>query len=368
MLTKSRLTRALAVAFAVTLAACSTDRTTGTTVAPADAARISADVTTLTDVLALPAWRSFAALGGQIDLPSASLGISGSTGLVGAIASASGGDAQQMLTAVTRSFTGGAPIGTSVPAIQPQALGTTFVFDPAQHRYVASDRSGAPATGVRFILYDVDPVTGEPNPSSEIGYADLSDEGAARPSGIGLHLTVVAAGRTFVDYRVSANGDENRGTLGVNGWVSDGTTRITIEAAANASKTATGSQGEIAYRIAVPERDFAAAATLRGTESGGNQTGSFQMAIRSQTTAIGVAIRASGTSAEGHFTVNGRPFATVRANGESVDLRGADGRELNKVERQLLGRIIHLAGAINEMFVALLGPVALTFMLVGMIG
>lgn len=362
--------RVCATALATVIAACSGDRTTGTSAIPIDAARTTGDVAAFRTVLDHPAWRSFAALSGQFGLGATTGVISGSAALVDAAALASRGDARDVGASITRSIAERATaIPPTVPAIWPEKLGTTYVYDPAQHRYVADPaRAGAPASGVRFILYDVDPQTGEPLTAQEVGYADLVDEGLARPSGIGLHLTVVAGGIAFVDYRVVADGDADHGTLGVDGLVTDGTTRVTIQVAASAHRTSGGSEGSVNFRIAIPDRDFTVTAEAHGTSSGESHAGTLDLAIHSGETTIGVSMKESDHVVDGSFTVNGHLFATVHGSGENVDIRGAGGHELTADERQMLFGIVQLTGSIGEMFAALLGPVALAFMLVGMTG
>ena len=54
---------------------------------------------------------------------------------------------------------GGRGIQASAAAVPASYLGATFVWDETTHGYVQSDLAGAPSTGVRFLLYAVDPVT-----------------------------------------------------------------------------------------------------------------------------------------------------------------------------------------------------------------
>jgi hypothetical protein len=82
-----------------------------------------------------------------------------------------------------------------VPVMQPSVLGKTFVYDPAQKRYIIDPaRAGAPANGVRFILYD-ETSNGDPIAGREIGYADLTDDRRTSPN--------VAAGLRGCDTRSS---------------------------------------------------------------------------------------------------------------------------------------------------------------------
>lgn len=361
--------RIVGLTFAALLAACSNEPTASRS-ASIDAARTNGDVAALRAVLEQPAWRSFAALSGRFALGATGAAVAGSADIIDVIAAASAGDAPRLSASTTRVIVDRAADGAStVPAINPTRLGTTFVYDPAQHAYVAdADRTGAPAGGVRFILYEMDPETGEPRVTSEIGHADLVDEGAARPSGIALHLTVVAGGVSLFDYRVTADGNADRGTLGVNGVVSDGVTRVTLDVAATARTIAEGSEGDVRFQIAIPDRAFAVNANAYGLESLGYRAGSMNMAIQSGVTSVGVALDTRQRSISGQFTINGRLFATVDGNAENPQIRGAGGRQLTAEERQMLGGILQLTGMIGEMLAALLGPVALAFMLLGMSG
>ena len=61
----------------------------------------------------------------------------------------------------------------SPQSIPSEALGTTYEYNTSSSQYEASERTGAPVNGVRFILYEVSgssPVT----PLNEIGYVDVA--------------------------------------------------------------------------------------------------------------------------------------------------------------------------------------------------
>ncbi|MBX3133604.1 MAG: hypothetical protein KF689_09500 [Gemmatimonadaceae bacterium] len=75
-------------------------------------------------------------------------------------------------------FTSGGPVN----AIPLAVLGKTLVWNLATTSYELSNPAlpGAPANGVRFILYQIDPTTGFPaDPLVERGYVDLTREGTA---------------------------------------------------------------------------------------------------------------------------------------------------------------------------------------------
>jgi hypothetical protein len=93
----------------------------------------------------------------------------------------------------------------STAAIPAEYLGVTFVYDVATDGYVASDLTGAPSGGVRFLLYAVNPVTGLPiEPLVEIGYADITASETASSSTV--RIIVVSGGVTYLDYAVAASG------------------------------------------------------------------------------------------------------------------------------------------------------------------
>jgi len=70
---------------------------------------------------------------------------------------------------------------SSVPLFPINFLGGTFVFDSTIDGYVLDDRlSGAPANGVRFVLYRLDPTSRLPSlPLAPFGFVDLVDESNA---------------------------------------------------------------------------------------------------------------------------------------------------------------------------------------------
>ncbi|MBK5098892.1 MAG: hypothetical protein JJE01_14025 [Gemmatimonadetes bacterium] len=111
------------------------------------------------------------------------------------------------------------------PIFPSNFLGTTFEWDDGLGRYAMTARTGAPANGVRFILYAVDPFSGEPvMPLNEIGWLDLTDEGSA--SATQLRVFANTGGVDRLSYTVSASyallGDNVEATATGAGFISDG--------------------------------------------------------------------------------------------------------------------------------------------------
>ena len=115
------------------------------------------------------------------------------------------------------------------PIFPTNFLGTTFEWDDLLGRYAMTERAGAPVDGIRFILYAVDPFTGEPvTPLSEIGLLDLTDEGNASATRLGVYAETGGIAR--LDYDVTASyallGDNVEATATGAGFISDGTVSL----------------------------------------------------------------------------------------------------------------------------------------------
>ncbi len=112
------------------------------------------------------------------------------------------------------------------PIFPANFLGSTFEWDETNQIYQITERAGAPANGVRFILYAVDPFTGMPStPLNEIGFLDLTDEGSASMTRLGVYAET--GGTARLDYTVTASyallGDVIEATATGIGYISDGT-------------------------------------------------------------------------------------------------------------------------------------------------
>lgn len=80
-------------------------------------------------------------------------------------------------------------------------LGKTLEWDTATDRYVIGARTGAPAIGIRILIYSVNPISGMPvEPLQELGFVELTDQGTAQYEQLGVLLRIL--GQTFADYSV----------------------------------------------------------------------------------------------------------------------------------------------------------------------
>lgn len=124
------------------------------------------------------------------------------------------------------------PRSRAIPAssvtMNPQALfpsnvlGKTLQWDTATAQYVIGPMTGAPATGVRILLYVADEITNQPMPSlSVLGYLDLTDLSTPQSNEVGVLLRL--ASTTIAQYTITAIRGTNSGSIEALGYMKDGT-------------------------------------------------------------------------------------------------------------------------------------------------
>src|SRR5207245_2705004 len=203
--------------------------------------------------------------------------------------------------------------------LPPEVLGKTLEWNSTTGVYEATARAGAPANGVRFILYSLG-TNGQPViPLQEIGYVDFKDESAAGTDK--LHITVVVGATTFVDYTIAFSFGTTSFSYSLAGFVSDGTRRLDLSIT-TAGNDATSSvdirfdlNAENAHIRLTETVVTLSASSFRLTADTRIQLGSEVIATSGNAT-----ITVSGTSysVTGTYTVtaNGRDYATITQSGE----------------------------------------------------
>ena len=298
---------------------------------------VTADLTTAEGAFDSPATASFSATGVEI---AATLGAAGPVVISPKMALLHPTGADAYAKRVTTMLPKTSRISASLASIPPAYLGTTFVWDPDSATYVASDRTGAPVDGVRFILYAIDPVTFQPvEPLDELGYVDVVD--VSTNTVLATHVLVYADGRTWLEYTVSGTGTASSGSVDVEGYASNGVDRVNYTLANTIAQSTNGIVLTLDYSLSVPTR----ALTVSYTATFGNiapdqvaVTLDFNIAGRNGD------VRVSGTyGAEGgafSVRVNGEVFATVTiTNGQPV-VESATGTALTAEEEASLQSIL----------------------------
>ncbi|MFN0177800.1 MAG: hypothetical protein ACKVZ0_03305 [Gemmatimonadales bacterium] len=329
-------------------AACSDGTGPGTDQSAFDARKVREGLTAIEQVSSNPVLTSFRALSGEI--PTAASG---------------NGPAASRLVGVVRDIAGMvAPTGgpSLIPVIRSSIRGKTMVYDATANKYVVAEgRTGAPANGVRFILYEE--LEGRPNPAKEIGYSDLIDEKAASATSAGLRLKVVSGQVTHLDYSFDLSGSLSATTVKVVGFLSDGTERINFDLTTTGQLFGRGGTVTVDGKIEVPSQQFSITARLVGEAGNEGGAGQVDLTVKAGSDVIAVKWTGNANSVDAKVTVNGTLFATVTGSPANPVIRGEGGRELTAEEMQALGQVVEFAQGVFELIGGLLAPAAALLLL-----
>ena len=249
--------------------------------------------------------------------------------------------------------------GPSLQSLPPEVLGTTFVFDTLTDTYVESDRTGAPASGVRFIVYAIDPFDG-PIVDQEVGYADLIDTSPGSQLSVGMRLLLVSGATTYLDYAFTATPTQSSILIGVDGYLSDGTTKLNFSVDTDLSFTEEELGIDVDFSFGIPSRQFSTAGSFEVTSSETASLLEIDLTIMSGGTKIryDVVEDANSETINGTVYVNNAIFATISGDAADPVVAGAGGAELTAEETVALVEMLELAEACLEFFFDLLQPAA----------
>jgi hypothetical protein len=253
-----------------------------------------------------------------------------------------------------------ASLAVAASVIPTELLGTTFVWDVETQQYAASDLTGAPANGIRFLLYAVNPVTRIPTePLTEVGYADVVTTATS------VNIVVVSDNVTYLDYsaRVAAT-SASSANINVAGYVTNGQDRVNFDLDNGITINMTASDTTLDltqdYLLTVPTRGafrIDLESTLTTSFKTDNQALTLDLSAQGE---HGV-VRITGTETNGtgifQVKVNGELFATIEVTaGSQPVVTGKDGGALTADEEAALENVFHVFGGGLEFFIGLLGP------------
>ena len=241
----------------------------------------------------------------------------------------------------------------SSAAIPPEIAGKTFGYSDGS--YVLTELPGAPANGVRFLIYAMNPVTFQPfEPLQEAGYVQLTDVSGSTTQA--ARVIVVSEGTTHLDYTVSITATTSSGRVTVAGFVTDGNNRANF----NLRSTVDESAGlTLLYTLDVPQRDVSIDLTMSMT---GLEEQDATIDIELGMNGPNGSISMSGTFGEtgGTLTVrvNGNAYATITATGASEPtITGADGQPLADEDVAAMQDIFAITGDAFTSFDEMVAPV-----------
>ncbi len=287
--------------------------------------------------------QSFQALGGQLGAPATQAEASGTNRYLAAV---------QNIAGIVRPQTG----ALLVPIIRTSMLGKTLVYDPATKQYIVSTRAGAPATGVRFILYQND-AANHPIVAQEIGAADLTDQKATSQTSAGLRLLVTSNGKTYLDYAFDLSGTIAAAVVAVDGYMSNGTDRVDFKITTTGQLFGRGGTATIDAKLEVAAQQFSITAKVKGPSGGGAGATEIDLTVKSRSDVVVVSSKGTDTAINAKVTVNGKLFASVTGTSAQPIIKGDGGRELTADELAMLGEVVKFAEGVFELLGGLLAPV-----------
>ncbi len=345
------LLRSLVATAALVTAACSDS----TSPVPLDPAGVQQDLTFADAAVSSPATVSLAALAYDID---AVLTGAGSAAIVSLPANLLERPAELKTrgAALLASAKAGAPgTAASIPA---EALGVTFEYDVELARYVPGERAGAPANGVRFVLYAIDPLTEQiAQPLVETGYVDITRTVTNQRATVRVQAYAgVQAPVKVIDYSATISGSVTAPSLLVAGFARNATDSLTFSL--NTSFSLAQESITVTWRTALPSRGVST--RLEETIRGGDvMTIDVVAVITGPNGRVSLSGEVGLNGGSFAVRVNGQLFATISFDGEGGEptITNAQGQELTEQERAMLREIFEWFGRSAELYEGLLTPV-----------
>jgi hypothetical protein len=242
--------------------------------------------------------------------------------------------------------------GTGALALFPtDLLGKTFVWDVQLGHYVLdANATGAPADGIRFILYAVDPVLGRVlTPLNDIGYFDLIDVSTA--SADAVQLVAVVNDVTYLDYTASASKSTTSATVGAVGFLSNGTDQVDFDLSA----TLSGAGFSVDYLIEADQGSVRLVASL--TEAGLSAT----LTLEGDGDTVEMELAIGTSTIEGGITYNGDLAVEIGGTPEQPTFTRPDGTPLTENEINALMALGAIIDQLFEAFDNLLAPALIVF-------
>ncbi|HEX9580818.1 MAG TPA: hypothetical protein VF970_06900 [Gemmatimonadales bacterium] len=159
------------------------------------------------------------------------------------------GQLAEWARAAVTSLEASGPLAIAAPIFPSDLLGKTFTYNLSLSRYEVSTQAGAPAAGVRFILYAVNIASRSvQQPLNPIGHLDLTDLSNATAAILGVKVVINNA--TLLDYNASASFATGSIAFSADGSISDGQTSVEFGLT---QTIASGPTITLDYQLAVPE-------------------------------------------------------------------------------------------------------------------
>jgi hypothetical protein len=256
----------------------------------------------------------------------------------------------QRLGAAAVSFSAAAPAALFPPSV----VGITFVYNTQTSEYEAdTTRIGAPAAGVRFILYAVDPILFRVvTPLQEIGYVDLDDESS--PTANRVRITAVVGSVTALNYVATGSLGNGGANFSADGFISDGDNQVDFELDVGIS----ASDITLDYLIALAGHNQ----SIRLVATGDLETDpSITVTITDGADSVVFTASTANGTIEGSISFNGEPVVLISGDEDDATFTRADGTPLTNAELAALESLGDIIGELFDTFDDLLAPAVFVF-------
>lgn len=246
------------------------------------------------------------------------------------------------------------------PVISEGNRGNTFVYNELEQQYIVDpERTGAPETGVRFVLYSEDATTGMPDVNDERGYFDLIDLGDNSTYDIDLQMDGVWDDNQFLSYGLQLEEMPQGGEIAVDGFLSDGIETLNFDwSLVQTSEEATQTQTtDLDYHLWMTSRnwDFVVSMDVVSDPTGENVT--VGMTVQHGNRVLSIQATGDDTSISGTISINGEVFVTMSGSSDNPTFEKPDGTSLTARDIEALTRIVHFVDDAFEFFGGLMEPI-----------
>lgn len=258
------------------------------------------------------------------------------------------------------------PTLASAVIIPPEQRGTTFEWNTTNDLYEPTARTGAPAQGVRFILYAIDPLTIQPvEPLVEVGYVDLLDNSTDTKAELRIVVAGVGGTPVYVDYTVTITSTgETSGRIAAGGYITNGASSPdTLRFNGVLDVTSTTLVQDVSLDVNSQDIHIRSVERLTITDTSITVRIDFRLEYGTEIVTL-VARFTSDLAGTGEGTVtvsvDGGPFATCTAEFSpgraTITCEGADADGLNAEEEAALQAIVDAVAKVGEIFLGIFSP------------
>jgi len=277
-----------------------------------------------------------------------------------------GVDARRLRTALPEYIRLG---NSGVTAVIPDSLkGKTFEWNTDSLDYEVTTRTGAPAGGVRFILYAIDSTTSQPAiPLVESATLDVLDESDATTTKIHLIVKGISGTPTFFDYTFALAYTQTSSSISASGFVTDETGhRLDFDNTMSDTYDAQTQGGTFAWDFAYRLNDPQVSAEFSYTETytATTYTDQYSFSFTQSNETLSLAATITGDN-QGNYSgtytikVNGNLYATVESNQSGYTFKDRNGNAVtdpSSGEYQVLQRLGLFLSELDVYSLELLSP------------